>query len=85
MPQHAPAPEQTSVRISLGRRIRQIRRTQGISQEELAHRSGLDRSYVGCIERGERNVSIDNITSLARALDVPIATLLTFSEETDPR
>ena len=81
MPQHAPAPEETSVRVSLGRRIREIRRAQGVSQEELAHKSGLDRSYVGCVERGERNVSIDNITALARALSVPIAALVTFPDE----
>jgi len=81
MPQHAPAPEETFVRVSLGRRIREIRRAQGVSQEELAHKSGLDRSYVGCVERGERNVSIDNITALARALGVPIAALVTFPDE----
>jgi len=80
MPQHAPAPEEASVRVALGQRIREIRRSQGVSQEELAHKSGLDRSYVGCVERGERNVSIDNITALARALDVTIAELVTFTD-----
>jgi len=80
LPQHTPAREHISIRISLGRRIREIRRAQGISQEELAYRSGLDRSYVGCVERGERNVSIDNIATLARALNVPIAVLVTFPD-----
>jgi transcriptional regulator with XRE-family HTH domain len=55
-----------------------------MSQEELAHRSGLDRSYVGSIERGERNVSIDNIAVLAHALSVSIADLMTFSNTPGP-
>lgn len=81
MPQHEPTPDQAAVRVLLGRRIRALRRAQGVAQEELAHKSGLDRSYVGSIERGERNVSIDNITALSRALNVPVSTLLTFPEE----
>lgn len=83
MPKRAPGPAQTSVRIALGRRIREIRHAQGVSQEELAHRSGLDRSYVGSVERGERNVSIDNIAALARALNAPIAELVTFPVASD--
>ncbi len=80
MPHHVPDPEQVSIRVFLGRRIREIRRAQGVSQEELAHRSGLDRSYVGCVERGERNVSIDNIAALAQALNVQVFELLTFPD-----
>jgi transcriptional regulator with XRE-family HTH domain len=42
-----------------------------MSQEQLAHEAGLDRSYVGGVERGARNVSLDNIHRLAKALRVP--------------
>ncbi len=84
MPQHDPAPEQEAVRVLLGQRIRVLRRAQGLSQEDLAHKSALDRSYVGSVERGERNVSIDNITALARALNVPINEMLTFPDESSP-
>jgi transcriptional regulator with XRE-family HTH domain len=53
-----------------------MRLRQGLSQEQLAHRADLDRSYVGGIERGERNISLDNIYRIARALEVPPADLL---------
>ena len=48
----------------------------GISQEELAHRAGLHRTYVGSVERGERNLGLDNIHALADALNVEPERLL---------
>ena len=54
--------------VEFGRRIRSLRRSKGWSQERLALEAGLDRTYVGGIERGERNVSLKNITRLAEAL-----------------
>ncbi len=58
-----------------GNRVRQLRKNRGWSQEEFAHRVGLDRSYMGGVERGERNVSLENICLIATALDVPPAQL----------
>ncbi len=55
-----------------GTRIRFIRTSQGISQETLAHISGLDRSYIGGVERGERNISIVNIEKISIALNIPL-------------
>lgn len=55
---------------SFGQAVRQERQRQGLSQEELAHRAGLDRSYLGGVERGERNVSLLNVFKIARALRV---------------
>ena len=57
-------------------RLRQIRQAKGLSQEELADRAGLHRTYVGSVERGERNISIDNIECLAKALEIDIIELL---------
>ncbi len=61
---------------NFGRNVRRARLRLGISQEELAHRSGLHRTYVGGVERGERNISLLNIVKLARALDVAPSRLL---------
>ena len=59
---------QTAAAKLLGTRIRKRRKELGVSQEELADRAGLHRTYVGAVERGERNVSFYNILRLSRAL-----------------
>lgn len=61
----------------LGANIRRARKRLGLSQEDLAERAGLHWTYVGSVERGERNVSIDNICKLAWALGLPLGRLLT--------
>ncbi len=61
-----------------GQKLRQTRIAKGFSQEGLAHEAGLDRSYVGGIERGERNPSLKNIALLAKTLQVHIRTLFDF-------
>lgn len=61
---------------SVGKTIRRLREVMGISQEELAHRAGLHRTYVGGVERGERNLGVENLIRIARALAVSPATLL---------
>lgn len=63
-------------RNTLALNIRRLRGDRGISQEELADLAGLHRTYVGSIERSERNVSIDNIAKLASALRVDISELM---------
>ncbi|NLP18940.1 MAG: helix-turn-helix transcriptional regulator [Firmicutes bacterium] len=58
------------IRIIFGNHLRRLRRSQNISQEELAFRSGLHRTYISSVERGERNISLINIARLAKALDI---------------
>ncbi|MEI7026944.1 helix-turn-helix domain-containing protein [Paenibacillus sp. y28] len=70
------------LRQEFGRRVKELRARSGMSQELLAHRSGLDRSYIGSVERGERNISLDNIERIAAAFHVPIAYL--FAAERFP-
>lgn len=66
----------SNARKIFAKRLKQIRQMRGLSQEELAEIAGLHRTYVGSVERGERNVSIDNMERLAKALEVDITALL---------
>ena len=59
-----------------GARVRALRVVRSLSQEELAQNAGLHRTYVGGIERGERNISLVNIEKLAAALGVSLDSLL---------
>lgn len=60
--------DREKIRIAFGKLLRQKRNSLKISQEELAFRSGLHRTYVGSVERGERNLSLENIFIFAKAL-----------------
>jgi transcriptional regulator with XRE-family HTH domain len=70
-----------TARTTLARNIRLLRVKKAISQEALAELAGLHRTYLGSIERGERNVSIDNIGRLADALGVRVSELLKDGKE----
>ena len=64
-----------------GLRLRKIRQSKLLSQEELAGLAGIDRTYVGGVERGERNLSLLNIKKLSDALDVKPSELFDDSDE----
>lgn len=74
MKSRIPAPQ--TARIRLAANLRAARAAQGISQEALADRAGVDRTFVGSVERRERNISLDNIERLAAALGLDVAELL---------
>jgi len=59
-----------------GAQVRESRKAKGLSQEAFADLCGLDRTYVGGIERGERNVALRNIERIAKALGVSISALM---------
>ena len=63
--------------VSFGAAVRLVRTMRGISQEELAHRSGVDRSYLGAIERGEQNSGLLHLVRIAMALETTLGELMT--------
>jgi transcriptional regulator with XRE-family HTH domain len=68
-----------SARARLAKNLRLLRARDGLSQEALADLVDLHRTYVGSVERSERNVSLDNVEKLARALKIDICELLSES------
>jgi len=62
--------------VKFGQRVRQEREKQGLSQEELANKAKVHRTYIGMIERAEKNITLANIEKLANALNIPINKLL---------
>lgn len=61
---------------AIGKNLRSLRRERSLSQEDLADKAGLHRTYIGSLERGERNVAIGNLFALASALDVTVTELI---------
>lgn len=70
--------------VRFGQHLASLRRAQGMSQENLALESGLARSYLGGVERGQRNLALVNICRLAQALDLPPSQLLDFDTSAQP-
>lgn len=67
-------------RAIIGWNLRRLRVAQGLSQERLALAAGIDRAYVGRVERGSENVTVDTLAAMARALAVPVADLFVAPE-----
>ncbi len=65
----------------VGKRIRSLRKERDLSQELLGEKGGFHYSYIGQIERGEKNISLLNLAKIAIALDVSIAQLFTYIDE----
>jgi len=73
-----PSSAETAYLSALGRRLRDLRRARGYSQEQLALKAGIDRTYVSSVERGKRNVAALNLRKMAKALAVSPKDLLDF-------
>jgi len=67
--------------VALGRAIRQVREDRQISQDQLATKAELDRSYVSSIENGKRNVSIQSLNKIANSLGVSLTELIQLAED----
>ena len=64
-----------------GKRIRQLRTERNLSQEELSFQTGFHRTYIGMVERGERNISLSNIGVFANAFEMSLPDLLSFTDK----
>lgn len=62
----------SKINIQFGKRVADIRRQQGISQEELAFRCGVHRTYIGSIERGEKSPTLNTIEKIANGLSIEL-------------
>ena len=69
------APNFVPILLSFGKRVQELRKTKGISQEELASFAGVHRTYIGMIERAEKNITLCNIEKIANALNISISDL----------
>lgn len=67
--------------IEFGLRIRGLREKKGISQEKLSFATGFHRTYIGMIERGERNISLSNMAVFAKVFELNLSELLDFNIE----
>ena len=73
--------KRTPSQVALGKAVREIRKKSGRSQEQAALDGGLDRSYITSVEGGWRNISIESLVKIARALDTKPSLLLARWEE----
>jgi len=70
--------KQVNIRQKFGKRLKEIRKAAALSQEALGIKSNIHRTYIGSIERGDQNISLDNIHKLSKALKVEIKELFYF-------
>ena len=66
--------------VKFGNRLKDLRKAKGFSQEAFAHEIGVDRTYIGKIERAERNISLKTIGKIAKALSIEPIDLFVFNE-----
>jgi len=70
--------ETTDLHKQFGQRIQELRKERGLTQEDLAGEVGVDRSYMGFLERGEKNATLDKIGKIAKALHIKLKELFDF-------
>ena len=70
-----------SIRVAFGRAVRRLRTAKGLTQEAFAGKVKLDRAYTGRIERGEVNISLDNIQKIAKGLGISLGDLMAAADD----
>lgn len=70
----------TEILIKFGNKVRERRTALGLSQEELAERAGFHRTYIGMIERAEKNITLENIEKIAKALEISLDKLMSLEK-----
>ncbi len=70
--------ERREILLKFGNRVRELRKEKNLSQEELSYKADLHRTYIGMIERAEKNITLANIEKIANALGTSIDNLLKF-------
>jgi len=68
------------VLVKFGQKVREERARLGLSQEELAGRAGVHRTYIGMIERAEKNITLENIEKIAKALGISLEKLMNLEK-----
>ena len=66
--------------VKFGRKVREERTKLGLSQEALASRAGVHRTYIGMIERAEKNITLENIEKIAKALEISLEKLMNLGK-----
>jgi transcriptional regulator with XRE-family HTH domain len=70
------SPQQVKPQLAFGQAVRKFRLKRALSQERLAELANIHRTYIGDVERGTRNISLVNMTRIAKALQVPLSRLI---------
>lgn len=73
--------KEKNILVVFGDNVRKHRKSKGLSQEELAYKAGVHRTYIGMIERAEKNVTLLNIEKIANALEISISQLLEYGNQ----
>lgn len=71
--------KENDINVLFGKKVKEIRSELGISQEELGYLTGLHRTYIGHIERAEKNITLKNIEKIAKSLNIDVKELFDFS------
>ncbi len=66
------------IRITIGQRIKELRKETGLTQEKLAHKADIDKTYVNEVENGKRNISVINLEKLIKALDTNFTSFFNY-------